>query len=71
MTAPAAGTVHDARIPLSDGAWLAASVYLPVGCDAAHPAPALLEALPYRSVKNGSIASTTSGATFVVALLSR
>ena len=31
----------------------------------------MLEALPQRSVKNGIIASTTSGAGFVVALLSR
>ena len=31
----------------------------------------MLEGFPYRSVKNGSIFSTTSGATLVVALLSR
>ena len=42
------GTVHDTRIPLPDGTWLAASLYLPAGCDADHRAPVLLEALPYR-----------------------
>ena len=39
--------VREARVPLPDGAELAATLYLPDGADSA-PVPALLEYLPYR-----------------------
>jgi uncharacterized protein len=37
--------VEEARIPVRDGSWLAATLYLP---DSADPQPCLVEALPYR-----------------------
>ncbi|HYO39245.1 MAG TPA: CocE/NonD family hydrolase [Nocardioidaceae bacterium] len=40
------GTEHDVNIAMSDGVWLAATVYLPE--DDRGPQPCLLEALPYR-----------------------
>ena len=60
---------------ISEGsAWMSAATFARAVSSSSWTAPpntCMLEALPYRSVKNGSIASTTSGATFVVALLSR
>jgi uncharacterized protein len=40
--------VQEARIPVRDGSWLAATLYLPDPPDAALPQPCLVEALPYR-----------------------
>ena len=37
--------VEEARIPVRDGSWLAATLYLP---DSPEPQPCLVEALPYR-----------------------
>ncbi len=54
MTAGAAaagvtpGTLRQVRIPLPDGGFLATSLHLPAGAGPDAPAPALLEALPYR-----------------------
>lgn len=48
MTDTRQGTVERVRVPLPDGCWLAASLYLPAGISADRPQPCLLEALPYR-----------------------
>jgi len=40
--------VEEARIPVRDGSWLAATLYLPDAVDAGEPQPCLMEALPYR-----------------------
>jgi uncharacterized protein len=42
------GRCERLRVPLPDGGWLAATLYLPAGISAADPQPCLLEALPYR-----------------------
>jgi predicted acyl esterase len=39
-------TTEEVRIPVSDGSWLAATLYLPD--PAGGPQPCLVEALPYR-----------------------
>lgn len=40
--------VDEARIPVRDGSWLAATLYLPDAVDTGDPQPCLVEALPYR-----------------------